>query len=83
MLQPSANGTWDFEHSYADLPEDFYVEYPPDPVVEPQLVVLNETRGELGLDVDWLRSAAGLQLLCGNQVPASARWPWPIAAVIW
>ena len=42
------------------------------PVVEPQLVVLNESlAAELGLDVDWLRSAAGLQLLCGNQLPAA------------
>ena len=74
MAQPDANGRWDFEHTYAGLPEDFYVEYPPDPVVEPQLQVLNEPLAqELGLDLDWLYSPQGLQLLCGNQVPAAAR----------
>jgi uncharacterized protein YdiU (UPF0061 family) len=74
MTEHTEVGGFDFEHSYAQLPEEFFVAYPPDSVVEPELKVLNEPLAtELGLDVDWLRSPAGLQVLCGNQTPASAQ----------
>ncbi len=42
-----------------------------DPVAEPSLVILNEDlAGELGLDVEALRSPAGVALLAGNDAPA-------------
>jgi serine/tyrosine/threonine adenylyltransferase len=42
---------------------------PPDP----QLLVLNEPlAADLGLDISWLRSSAGLQFLVGNLVPDGA-----------
>ncbi|MCU1672318.1 MAG: hypothetical protein JWN77_431 [Frankiales bacterium] len=45
-----------------------------EPAPEPQLLVLNEPlAADLGLDVDWLRSPAGRQLLVGAEVPAGAR----------
>ena len=73
MSEAMVAGGWNFEHGYAGLPEDFWVAYPPDPVVEPELKVLNEVLArELGLDLDWLKSPAGLQVLCGNQVPVTA-----------
>ena len=38
-----------------------------------RLLVLNESlSAELGLDVDWLRSPAGLRFLAGNWVPEGA-----------
>ena len=41
------------------------------PVADPSIVVLNEAlAGELGLDVDALRSPAGVAILAGNDAPA-------------
>ncbi len=40
----------------------------------PALLLLNEPlAAELGLDVDWLRSPAGVRMLLGTQVPEGAR----------
>lgn len=55
-----------------ELPEmavRWKAEVPPNP----QLLVLNEAlAGELGLDVEWLRSTEGVQFLVGNRVPDGA-----------
>lgn len=59
-----------FEHSYADLPEQFYARTDPSPVSAPVLVELNEPLAtELGLDAAWLRSADGVAMLAGNRFP--------------
>jgi uncharacterized protein YdiU (UPF0061 family) len=66
-----------FEHSYAELPEQFYAEIRPTPVPEPFLLRLNQTLAEeLGLDADWLSSPDGVAMLAGNRLPQTAR---PIA----
>ncbi len=56
-----------------DLPE-MAVAWPAAEAPDPQLLVLNEPlAAELGLDLSSLRSAEGLRLLVGNQVPSGAR----------
>lgn len=67
-----------FEQSYtANLPEQLYAHTEPSPVSAPRLLQLNETLAtELGLDIGWLRSPEGLEMLAGNRFPAGVR---PIA----
>jgi uncharacterized protein YdiU (UPF0061 family) len=55
-----------------ELPE-LSVPWQAEPAPDPRLLVLNEPlAAELGLDPDWLRSADGLRLLLGTQVPEGA-----------
>ncbi|SER27893.1 protein adenylyltransferase SelO [Actinokineospora terrae] len=61
------------DHFARAVPE-MAVAWEAEPVAEPRLLVLNEPlAAELGLDVDWLRSAEGLAFLVGTHVPAGAR----------
>jgi serine/tyrosine/threonine adenylyltransferase len=56
----------------SELPE-LAVRWQAEATPEPRLLVLNEAlAAELGLDSDWLRSADGIGLLTGTQVPAGA-----------
>jgi uncharacterized protein YdiU (UPF0061 family) len=62
------------ENSYARLPASFYSRVAPTPVASPALIRLNRSLADhLGLDPDLLASPAGLEILSGNRVPASAR----------
>lgn len=68
-----------FDNHYARLPERFYTRQAPLPVPAPRLFALNEGLAqEMGLDVTWLQSDAGLDMLSGNQVPDGAE---PLAQV--
>lgn len=68
-----------FDNSYARLPEPFYHRQQAATVPRPALIRLNEGLAHsLGLDLDWLRSPAGLDMLCGNALPTGAD---PIATV--
>lgn len=69
-----------FQNSYVtDLPERLYARMQPSPVSAPRLLMLNESLAtELDLDIDWLRSPKGIEMLAGNDFPASAR---PVAQV--
>jgi len=61
---------WNFDNSYARLPELFYSKLNPTPVRLPKLVVLNdELAADLGLNVKWLQSDDGLAVLAGNSIP--------------
>lgn len=69
--------TLPFDNSYARLPERFFAPFQPSTVSAPLLIQLNEPlAGELGLDSEWLKSPAGLQMLAGNSFPEGAQ---PIA----
>jgi serine/tyrosine/threonine adenylyltransferase len=58
-----------FENTYARLPERFYARLNPKPVADPRLVKLNvELARSLGLDLDALASAQGVEILAGNHV---------------
>jgi uncharacterized protein YdiU (UPF0061 family) len=68
---------WNFDNSYVRLPKVFYTRIDPDPVKEPQLVILNERlAASIGLDAGRLREREGVQMLAGNRIPEGAE---PIA----
>src|SRR5436853_7191028 len=65
--------TFQFDNSYATLPERFFARVPPVPVAAPILVKLNRPlAAELGLDADWLSSADGVAVLAGQTLPDAA-----------
>lgn len=64
---------WNFDNSYATLPDRLFTRLDPTPVAAPQMVVLNEALArELGLDADALRTEEGVAILAGNHVPDGA-----------
>ena len=68
-----------FDNSYARLPERFYARQTPVPVAAPGPIRVNrELAAQLGIDVDWLASQEGTQVVAGNAVPPGAE---PIATV--
>jgi len=63
---------WNFDNSYARLPNLLFTRLDPTPVRSPRLTVLNEPLAEaLGLNVDALRQE-GAEVLAGNRIPAGA-----------
>lgn len=57
----------EFDNSYGRLPERFFARLDPKPVKQPKLIQLNEVLAEeLGLNVDALKSDAGVAALAGN-----------------
>src|ERR1700758_1038035 len=64
---------FNFQNSYARLPERFYARLDTNPVAVPRLVKLNrELARELGLDPDALASEQGVEILAGNRVACGA-----------
>jgi serine/tyrosine/threonine adenylyltransferase len=64
---------WNFDNSYACLPEVFFTIQNPTPVRTPKIVILNEPIAEyLGLNVHGLKSDDGLAVLAGNKIPEGA-----------
>ena len=64
---------WNFDNSYARLPENVFTRQDPTPVSSPQLILLNESlAGSLGLNAEALRSHDGVAVLAGNQIPEGA-----------
>jgi uncharacterized protein YdiU (UPF0061 family) len=60
---------FDFENTYARLPENFYARLAPTPVAAPQLVKVNvELARSLGIDPNALMSSEGVEILAGNRV---------------
>ena len=68
---------WRLEHTYASLPQIFYVPAAPTPVHEPRLLTFNRPLATLlGLDPDALAGPEGAAIFAGNTLPDGAR---PIA----
>ena len=66
----TAATAFQFDNSYARLPERFYARLDPAPVRAPSLVKLNKRlAAELGLDAAALQSPDGVAILAGNAVP--------------
>lgn len=70
---------FNFENTYAQLPERFYCRLDPTPVAAPRLVKVNvDLVQALGLDPDALASEQGVEILSGNRV-AEGSQPLAIA----
>lgn len=68
-----------FDNSFARLPGIFYARQFPTPVAKPRLIRVNETLAkQLGIDINFLNSDAGLAMLSGNRPPEGSS---PLAMV--
>jgi uncharacterized protein YdiU (UPF0061 family) len=66
-----------FDNSYARLPEKFYSNIQPTPVINPQMLCFNNILAEeLGLDIESLNSSIGESIFAGNIITEGAN---PIA----
>lgn len=64
---------WNFDNSYARLPERFFMKIYPTPVRNPKMAVLNRSlAGELGLCTEALASEDGVAVFAGNRIPEGA-----------
>ncbi|OBZ16487.1 YdiU family protein [Bacillus sp. FJAT-26390] len=69
----TAEAGWNFDNSYARLPDSLFTRMSLNPVDSPELIILNKPlAASLGLDVQALQSQAGIEVLAGNQVPEGA-----------
>jgi serine/tyrosine/threonine adenylyltransferase len=61
---------WQFDNTYARLPDIFYKPITPTPVANPKIAWFNYALAEeLGLDSDYMGSQAGASILSGNVLP--------------
>ncbi|MEM8618704.1 MAG: YdiU family protein [Actinomycetota bacterium] len=73
-MSVTAPSLFAFEHSFAEELEGLYIEWTPDEVAEPSLIMFNDGLAQgLALDTAGLRSPAGVAALAGSSVPAGAR----------
>ncbi|AKG36446.1 protein adenylyltransferase SelO [Paenibacillus durus] len=64
---------WNFDNSYARLPESFFTRQDLNPVRSPQLVILNDPlAASMGLNVQALQSHDGAAVFAGNEIPEGA-----------
>ncbi|WP_223066142.1 protein adenylyltransferase SelO [Paenibacillus caui] len=64
---------WNFDNSYARLPELFFTRQAPTPVKSPKLIILNDSLAtSLGLDIQAIQSTDGVAALAGNRIPEGA-----------
>lgn len=64
---------WNFDNSYARLPESLFTRLTPTPVSLPKLIILNDALAtSLGLNGQALRSNDGIEVFAGNKVPEGA-----------
>lgn len=64
---------WNFDNSYARLPQAFFTKLKPEPVAAPDLVLFNKTLAEeLGLNAETLQSDYGTAVFAGNEIPEGA-----------
>lgn len=61
---------WNFDNSFARLPQLFFSRLNPTPVQAPRLVLLNDSLAtSLGINAQGLRSADGVSELAGTRIP--------------
>lgn len=64
---------WNFDNSYARLPQSFFSSVNPTPVKSPELVVFNsDLSAALGLAAQALQGDEGVAVLAGNRIPKGA-----------
>lgn len=76
MMMQENNQTeagWNFDNSYAELPQSFFKKQMPSPVRSPELVILNGSLADsLGLDAKILQTESGVEVFAGNEPPEGA-----------
>ncbi len=61
---------WNFDNSYARLPQKFFSSQNPTPVRSPQLIIFNHSlASSLGLSGETLETEEGVAVFAGNRVP--------------
>ncbi|MEN1934032.1 YdiU family protein [Paenibacillus sp. 102] len=64
---------WNFDNSYARLPESFFTKTSPTPVRSPELIILNDSVAtSLGLNMEALQSEESVAVFAGNKVSEGA-----------
>ncbi|MCX7569309.1 YdiU family protein [Tumebacillus sp. DT12] len=72
-LHTTSDAGWNFDNSYARLPEIFFSSQTPSPGRAPKLVVFNDRlAATLGLNAKALKGEAGVEVFAGNRVPEGA-----------
>jgi serine/tyrosine/threonine adenylyltransferase len=73
MTKEIAEAEWNFDNSYARLPNIFFKRTDPTPVRSPKLAIFNEPLAtSLGLNIEDLRSDDGTEVFAGNKIPEGA-----------
>lgn len=73
MTSKTLESGWNFDNSYARLPNTFFSRQNPMPVASPKLIKFNSSfAGSLGLNSEMLKSEAGVGILAGNVIPEGA-----------
>ncbi len=68
--QNEIDAGWNFDNSYARLPNSFFTSLKPTPVNSPKLIILNESlAASLGLNPEALQNEDGLAIFAGNVIP--------------
>lgn len=69
----AAKTGWNFDNSYARLPESFYTRANPTPAASPELIIFNYSLAESsGLNAQMLESNDGAAVFAGNLIPEGA-----------
>ncbi|QJD85565.1 protein adenylyltransferase SelO [Cohnella herbarum] len=72
-IQATKEAGWNWDNSYARLPESLFTRLDPTPVRAPRLIALNEPLAiSLGLNVQALQSDDGVATFAGNRIPEGA-----------
>lgn len=73
MTKNEASIGWNFDNSYARLPDFFYTKMNLNPVRTPELIIFNEDVAKsLGLNSSSMTTEEGIQILAGNISPIHA-----------
>ena len=68
-----AGAGWNFDNTYAHLPDVFYTPQHPTPVRAPRMAIFNRALAEtLGLNPDMLEGPEGVSVFAGNALPDGA-----------
>lgn len=70
QINKAEDAGWNFDNSYARLPEKFYTKLDPTPVSSPKIVAFNYTLSDaLNLNSKVLEGKSGCDTFAGNQIP--------------
>lgn len=73
MTKDLSETGWNFDNSYARLPQTFFTSQNPIPVRSPKIAVFNkQLAASLGLNVKTLQSEDGAAIFAGNNIPDGA-----------